>query len=249
MTSITAIPLPALRVLRKLICLLANWCILINHVPYMDTSICVTKKLTQGLMLCAGLQQKVKVKVTLVQALGLCTGRTAHRGSRGIALRFHDHGTRRGWGVSVTPRPLFTPGKDAVPIVQEAGRAPGPVWTSAEKSRSPPGFDPRTVQPVASRYTDSATGPPKTHPDLETKLWRKCQIILLGIRVQSRCQRILTPRDLQYCPDGVWKRGWICEGQRCSHWALHLSGDRASWPSHENGTIFRSISKANLKHG
>ena len=39
---------------------------------------------------------KVKVKVTLVQALRLCTGRTAHRGSRGIALSFHDHGTRRG---------------------------------------------------------------------------------------------------------------------------------------------------------
>jgi hypothetical protein len=27
---------------------------------------------------------KVKVKVTLVQALRICTGRTAHRGSRGI---------------------------------------------------------------------------------------------------------------------------------------------------------------------
>ena len=37
----------------------------------------------------------VKVKVTLVQALRLCTGRTAHRGSRGIALPFLDHGTRR----------------------------------------------------------------------------------------------------------------------------------------------------------
>jgi len=34
--------------------------------------------------------------------------------------------------VSVTPRPLFTPGKDSVPIVQEAGRATGPVWTDAE---------------------------------------------------------------------------------------------------------------------
>ena len=37
-----------------------------------------------------------------------------------------------GEGVSVTPRPLFTPGKDQVPIVQEAGWAPGPVWTGAE---------------------------------------------------------------------------------------------------------------------
>ena len=33
---------------------------------------------------------KVKVKCTLVQALRLCTGRTAHRVSRGIALIFHD---------------------------------------------------------------------------------------------------------------------------------------------------------------
>jgi len=31
-----------------------------------------------------------------------------------------------------TPRPLFTSGKDLVPIVQEAGWAPGPVWTGAE---------------------------------------------------------------------------------------------------------------------
>jgi hypothetical protein len=32
----------------------------------------------------------------------------------------------------------------------------GPVWTCA-KNRSPPGFDPWTVQPVASRYTEYAT--------------------------------------------------------------------------------------------
>ena len=36
-----------------------------------------------------------KVNCTLVQALRICTGRTAHRGSRGIALPFHDDGTRR----------------------------------------------------------------------------------------------------------------------------------------------------------
>ena len=62
----------------------------------------------------------------------------------------------RGRGVSVTPRPLFTTGKDRVPIVQEAGWAPGPVWTGAE-NLAPPRFDPRTVQPVVSRYTDYST--------------------------------------------------------------------------------------------
>jgi len=52
----------------------------------------------------------------------------------GPALLFHDRGTRRGWVVSSTPRPHFTPGKDPVPFLQEAGWAPGPVGTG-EKSR------------------------------------------------------------------------------------------------------------------
>ena len=56
----------------------------------------------------------------------------AQRVGRGIALLFQDHGTRREWVVSVTPWPLFTLGKDPVSIVQEAGWAPGPVWTCAE---------------------------------------------------------------------------------------------------------------------
>jgi hypothetical protein len=51
-----------------------------------------------------------------------------YRESRGIALLcFLDLGTRRKSGVSVTPRLLSTPGKDPVPIVQEAGWTPGPV--------------------------------------------------------------------------------------------------------------------------
>jgi len=53
---------------------------------------------------------------------------------RGTALLFHDRGTRRGWVVSSTPRPHFTPGKDPVHILQEAGLAPGPDWTGG-KSR------------------------------------------------------------------------------------------------------------------
>jgi len=36
--------------------------------------------------------------------------------------------------VSSTPRPHITLGKDPVPILQEAGWAPGPVWTGG-KSR------------------------------------------------------------------------------------------------------------------
>ena len=105
--------------------------------------------------LCA---RQSKVKCTLVQSLRFCTGCTAHRGSRGIALLFHDHGTRRAWGVSVTPQPLFTPGKTRYPLYRRLG---GPQGRSelVRKISPQPGFDPRTVQPVASRYTDWATRP------------------------------------------------------------------------------------------
>ena len=101
---------------------------------------------------------KVKVKVTLVQALRLCTGRTVHRGSRGIALLFNDHGTRRWWVVSSTARPLFTPGKTQYPLYRRLG---GPQGRSGQARKiSPlPGFDPRNVQPVASPYINWATRP------------------------------------------------------------------------------------------
>ena len=70
----------------------------------------------------------------------------AQRVGTGIALLFHDRGTRREWVVSSTPRPHFTPGKDPVPILQEAGWVPGPVWTGG-KSLPSPGFDPRPSSP------------------------------------------------------------------------------------------------------
>jgi len=70
----------------------------------------------------------------------------AQRLGRDIALLFHDRGTRRGWVVSSTPHPHFTPGKDPVPILQEAGWAPGLVWTGG-KILSLPGFDPGPSSP------------------------------------------------------------------------------------------------------
>ena len=56
----------------------------------------------------------------------------AQRVGRGIALLFHDRSTRR-WvsGQQHAPAALY-PRKDPVPILHEAGRAPGPVWTDGE---------------------------------------------------------------------------------------------------------------------
>jgi len=96
---------------------------------------------------------KVKVKCTLVHALRLCAGRTAHRGSRGIALLLLDHDTRRGEGSASCPGRSLPPGKTRYPLYRRLG---GPQGWSGEvrKISPPPGFDPRTVQPVANRYTD-----------------------------------------------------------------------------------------------
>jgi hypothetical protein len=80
------------------------WCPILHEIQFFKT---------------VPLRNKVKkVKCTLVQALRLCKGRTAHRGCRRIVLPFLNHNTRSGWEVSVTPWPLFTPGKGSVPIVQ-----------------------------------------------------------------------------------------------------------------------------------
>jgi len=60
-----------------------------------------------------------KIKVTLVQALKLCTGRTVH--IEVYLYSFMINGTRRGWGVSVTPRSLLTPGKTRYPLYRRLG--------------------------------------------------------------------------------------------------------------------------------
>jgi hypothetical protein len=93
---------------------------------------------------------------------------TGHQGPRGgaeVELYSFSTSALEGSGWSA-PRPgRFTPEKDPVPIVQVAVWAPGPVWTYA-KNLAPPGFDPRTIQPVVSRYTDCATRPTFSHNTL-----------------------------------------------------------------------------------
>jgi hypothetical protein len=79
------------------------------------------------------------------------TGQEGPEGGVEVELYpFFNLGAR--WGGRSTPRPArFNPGKDPVTIVLQTGWAPGPVWTGEENP--PTGYDPRTVQPVASHYT------------------------------------------------------------------------------------------------
>ena len=77
-------------------------------------------------------QVKLKVKYNLVQTLRLCTGRTAHRGSRNIALLFLDHGTRSGaWSASRPGRSL-PPGKKQFSLNRRLGGVPWLVWRGEE---------------------------------------------------------------------------------------------------------------------
>jgi len=77
----------------------------------------------------------------------------AQRRSKGIALLFLNLGARCGRVVNATPRPLYPLER---PGTHCTGGWVGPRAGLDEsgKSRHPPGFDPRTVQPVTTRYTD-----------------------------------------------------------------------------------------------
>jgi len=93
------------------------------------------------------------------------------REGRGIALLFfHDRGTRGGWVVSSTPRPHFTIGKVPVPILQEAGWAPGLVWTD-ETSR--PNRDSIPDRPARSQslYRLSYPAHIHTHTHITKSFW------------------------------------------------------------------------------
>jgi len=113
------------------ICWIQNLIILVKFICQYVTALCLHTVMLYRTMIIMFLW-KGKVKCTLVQALRLCTGRTAHRGPTFSWPTALDGG----WGFSVTPRPLFTPGKYSVPIVHEAEWAPGPVWTVAENLAS-----------------------------------------------------------------------------------------------------------------
>ena len=60
-----------------------------------------------------------------------------------------------GWVVNATPRPSY-PRERAGTHYIGGWVGPRAILDWCGKSCFPPGFDPRTVQPVASRYTDRA---------------------------------------------------------------------------------------------
>ena len=89
---------------------------------------------------------KVKVQFTLQQATKV------QRVVDIYLYSFFNLGAR-GFGSSTTRFVLFTPVKTQYPFYRRLGGTLGPIWTIAV-NLAPQGFDPRSVKPVGSRYTD-----------------------------------------------------------------------------------------------
>ena len=102
-------------------------------------------------------------------------------------------------GERSTSRPgRVTPGKDPVRVVWEAGWAPGAGLDGCGESRPPPGFDPRTVQPVASRYTDWAIpAPAHRHNTLKFYTVRLFNHYWVPLRENALASSAIRPRPLQ----------------------------------------------------
>ena len=66
-----------------------------------------------------------------------------------------------GEGSASRPGRILPPGKTRYPLYRRLGGLQGRSG-QVRKTSLPPGFDPQTVQPVASRYTDWTTRPLKT---------------------------------------------------------------------------------------
>ena len=75
------------------------------------------------------------------------------RGSKGTALPFLEHGTEMWVGGQHHAPIALPPGKTQYPLYRRLGGLQG--RSGRVRKISPPSeLDPRTVQPVASRYTD-----------------------------------------------------------------------------------------------
>jgi hypothetical protein len=96
--------------------------------------------------------------------------------------------------VNATPRPLYPRGKTRYPLYRRLGGPHGKsVWV--RKISHPPGFDPRTVQPVASRYMPADA--------IVVSSWRHMQNERCGCMCRRMC----------YVPQ-TWRVVWGVTGSR-----------------------------------
>jgi rRNA maturation protein Nop10 len=108
---------------------------------------------------------RVIVSTCTIKGTGKVLPRTGHEGPKGEQMYSYTLPSTSaldgdGWS---TPRPgRFTPGKTRYRLYRRLGGTQGRSgWV--RKISPAPGFDPRTAQPVASRYTYCAIPAPQAH--------------------------------------------------------------------------------------
>ena len=114
--------------------------------------------------------------------------RTCHktqRESRGIALLYLSPRPNEGGWLSSSPG-RFTPGKEIrYPFYSCLGGTQG-RYGQVQKISPPPGFDPRTVQPVASRPTVLRLGMSRVIPPFPHAVFMACTRTTLPVTIPSR---------------------------------------------------------------
>ena len=134
-----------------------------------------------------------------------------------------------GWVVKLTLRLLYPWKREQIPFTKEAESAPRPAWTS-EENLAQLGFDLRTVQPIASSYTDYAipahfdrliaehvciVSSGKIVPDIKClflPLQLLSEIIFRGMSMNLLCVRTWSPvlEKYMYFGDGITQDGGHC---------------------------------------
>ena len=93
--------------------------------------------------------------------------------------------------VNATPRPHYSRKRE--PILQEAWK--GPERSGRVRKISPPGFDPRTVQPVATCYTDCAM---PAHTTWSVYIECACSLIILCVEFYFAPRQKTLQRSYQH---------------------------------------------------
>jgi hypothetical protein len=92
------------------------------------------------------------------------------------------------------PGRTFPPRKTLYPLYRRLG---GPQGQPGQVRRisPPPGFDPRTVQPVGSRYTDYSTWPIHSN-NISPCTPRSCSVLLSQVFLLNRCMHFSSPTPM-----------------------------------------------------
>jgi len=129
------------------------------------------------------------------------------------------------------------PGKTRYPLYRRLG---GPLGRSGleRKISPPPGFDPRTVQPVASRYTDWAIPAPRKYNNNNNN-----KSFAVTVWVREGVPPLILNFGARWCGWSVWRsdRFTSCKGTKGNKRTVNWVGLRADVTVSKNRQFFTQL--------